>query len=267
MSTALCNMSAMAVCRRCAQWALLACLLTVLAGCRVSLYSDLSEEEANVIVNSLSAEGVRTFKEQGGEKGWRVAVGEEEVARALEVLRANDLPGDRYVSMGDIFQRQGLVSTPSEERMRYVYAVSQELSHTLRKIDGVVAARVHVVIPENDPLSDKVRPASAAVFIKHKSNMDLPLLVPAVKQLVSHSVEGLSYDAVALSLFEVRKAAAKPAASAMASGGANAGQALPWKTVSGLLAAALAALLVTPMLLRKRGLDWGAWLRQAFRPR
>src|SRR5690606_30901676 len=115
------------------------------------------------------------------------------------------------------------------------------------------------------PLNDKVPPASAAVFIKHKADMDLPLLVPAVKQLVAHSIEGLSYDNVALSLFEVRKSA--PAFAASAQARADDGtplQAAPWMVVSGVLAAALAGLLV---MSAGRGLGWGDRLRQRLRPR
>lgn len=250
--------------RRVLRW-VLACLLATLAGCKVSLYTNLAEDEANTVVNALAADGLKVAKSPASDKGWEVSVAEEDVARALEVLRAHDLPGDRYVSMAEVFQRQGLVSTPSEERMRYVYAVSQELAHTLRKIDGVVAARVHVVIPQNDPLNDKVRPASAAVFIKHKADLDLPLLVPAVKQLVAHSIEGLSYDNVALSLFEVRKSGVKPAATVPPPPDSRVPlQATPWMVLSGLLAAMVAGLLVVPGL---RGQGWGGRLRQRLRPR
>jgi type III secretion protein J len=240
-------------------------LALALAGCKVGLYSGLNEQEANEIVAALSAEGIDAAKERIEGSNWQVQVDEARLGAALDVLRAQGLPHDRYASMGDVFQKQGLVSTPSEERMRYIYAVSQELSQTLRTVDGVVAARVHVVIPANDPLSDRIRPSSAAVFIKHRPDVDLRLLAPAVKDMVAHSIEGLTHDQVSLSLFEARRATA---ASGEADG-RNGGQMIlgmlspgAAAVLLGLLLLAAVCLMVLPALLRRQGLDWRTWARR-----
>jgi type III secretion protein J len=136
------------------------------------------------------------------------------VATALEQLRLNGMPQEKYLSIGEVFKKEGLVSTPSEERIRYIYAVSQELSNTLMQIDGVVSARVHVVIPANDPLSPNVKPSSAAVFIKHRADADLQSMAPAVKNLVMRGIEGLTYENISLSIFAA-KPTPKPAAQAL----------------------------------------------------
>ena len=187
-------------------------LLLALSGCKVDLYASLNEPEANQILAALTADGIDAEKvrasdgETGGagNGGWSVRVEESQLPLALEILRSEGLPGERFASLGQVFQKQGLVATPTEERMRYIYALSQELSETLRNIDGVVTARVHVVIPATDPLSDKIRPSSAAVFIKHRPDVDLRLLVPTVKDMVAHSIEGVTHDSVSLSLVEAR---------------------------------------------------------------
>ena len=237
----------------------------LLAGCsKVGLYSGLNEQETNEIVAALSADGINAAKERVDNSDWTVLVDKGDLSRALDILRAQGLPNDRYVSMGDVFQKQGLVSTPSEERMRYIYAMSQELSQTLRKVDGVVSARVHVVIPANDPLSDKIRPSSAAVFIKHRPDVDLRLLVPAVKDLVAHSIEGLSHDQVSLSLFEARRAPVTPATPQVARGDAVGGL-IPSSTaiiLIALLLAGAACVAVLPGLLKRNQLDWRTWIRR-----
>ncbi len=179
-------------------------LILALCGCEHDLYSKLSEKEANEIIAALAEEGIHASKEPADDKDWKVRVQESDTALALEVLRSHGLPRQRLSNLGEMFQRQGLVATPAEERMRYIHAVSQQLSGTLLNIDGVVAADVHVVIPANDPLSDKIQPSSAAVFIKHRPDVDLTLLAPMVKDLVAHSIEGLSYEHVSLSLTEAR---------------------------------------------------------------
>lgn len=240
----------------------MACLL--LAGCKVGLYAKLNEQEANEMLAALSAQSVSAAKEPAGENGWQLLVEESDLGRALEVLRARGLPHDRFASLGDVFQKQGLVSTPSEERMRYIYAMSQELSQTLRQIDGVVSARVHVVVPANDPLSDKIRPSSAAVFIKHQPDVDLRLLVPTVKDLVAHSIEGLSHEQVSLSLLPARDSVL-PAARRDRAAGNDGGllSILPSEArfvLMALVAAAIAALAALPTLLKRQGLDWRTWL-------
>lgn len=179
-------------------------LILALCGCEHDLYSKLSEKEANEMIAVLAEDGIRASKEPADDKDWKVRVQEGDIPLALEVLRSHGLPRERLSNLGDMFQRQGLVSTPSEERMRYIHAVSQQLSGTLLNIDGVVAADVHVVIPANDPLSDTIRPSSAAVFIKHRADIDLSILAPMVKDLVAHSIEGLSHEHVSLSLTEAR---------------------------------------------------------------
>ena len=136
------------------RWLAALVLLLALAGCKVALYSNLKEQEANEIVAALSNEGIGATKTKLEGANWQVEVEEDRLSQALDVLRVQGLPAERYVSMGEVFQKQGLVSTPSEERMRYIYAMSQELSQTLRNIDGVVDARVHVVIPADRSVTE-----------------------------------------------------------------------------------------------------------------
>jgi len=197
----------------------LACLFG-LAGCEQELYTGLSEAEANEMVAALSSAGIgaqKAVQDGQGQEGrtWTLTVDQADMGPSLAVLRAQGLPRPRLASLGQVFQKQGLVATPAEERVRYIYGVSQELSRTLLDVDGVMLAHVHVVIPENDPLADKAKPASAAVYIRYRPGVNLTAMAPMVKDLVAHSIEGLSYDNVSLFLqgaqpvpVDVRKGAA-----------------------------------------------------------
>jgi type III secretion protein J len=175
--------------------------LSLLAGCKTELYSKISEQEANEMVSTLSQGGIASSKASPDGKSWSVTVSESDIPAALTLLRSRGLPRDRFQSLGDVFKKEGLVSSPSEERIRFIYAMSQELSNTLSQIDGVISARVHVVIPANDPLAEKVIPASASVFIKHRPELNTRLVTPAIKSLVFRSIEGLSYDDISVSFF------------------------------------------------------------------
>lgn len=181
---------------------LLACLLAfVLAGCKTELYTKISEPEANEMLSVLAAASIRANKLSPDGKTWTVLIEENEIPKALEALRAQGLPRDRHQSLGDVFKKEGLVSTPSEERIRFIYAMSQELSRTLSQIDGVITARVHAVIPANDPLAEKLNPSSASVFIKHRPSLNIQTITPAIKTLVQRSIEGLAYENISVLFF------------------------------------------------------------------
>jgi type III secretion protein J len=175
-----------------------------LAGCKQAVYSQLTESEANDVLVTLLRGGIEAEKRPTDDKQFSVYVREADVATAIELLRADALPAQRYSSLGEVFERNGLISSPTEERMRYIHGLQQELSHTLSEIDGVVVARVHIVVPAQDALDTTVKPSSASVFVKHRPDLNMQLLVPAVKDLVVRSIEGLGPDNVSVSLFPAR---------------------------------------------------------------
>lgn len=178
--------------------------ILALAGCKQAIYSQLTESEANDVLLTLIRGGIEAEKRVADDKQFSVYVRDADVATAIELLRADAQPAQRYSSLGEVFERNGLISSPTEERMRFIHGLQQELSHTLSEIDGVMVARVHIVVPAQDALDTTVKPSSASVFIKHRPDLNMQLLVPAVKDLVVRSIEGLGPDNVAVSLFPAR---------------------------------------------------------------
>jgi len=173
----------------------------LLAGCGdQTLYAKLDERQANDMVSALRLAGVPAQK-ASKEDGFEVVTAESDFARAVQILKAQGLPREDFDSLGKVFKREGFVSTPVEERARLMHALSQELSHTLTSIDGVLQARVTLVVPERHPLSDKVQPSSASVMIKHRPGFNVEALLPKVRALVVNSVEGLPYESVSVVAF------------------------------------------------------------------
>ena len=178
------------------------CLAVLLSACgEQELYTGLSQRQANEMTAVLRNAGIEAQKVARDADKYAVQAPREHFSQAIEVLRANGYPRDGYDTLGQVFKKEGFVSSPLEERARFTHALSQEISNTIASIDGVVIARVHLAVPERDPLSDKVRPSSASVFIKHRPGVDLSGRVGQVKALVVTAIEGLPYDNVTVALF------------------------------------------------------------------
>lgn len=174
-------------------------LLLAACGARVDLFSAASESEANEVLSVLLDAGIGARKNSTKE-GISISVDAAEVARALDILGSRGLPRARYEGMGQIFRKEGLVSSPLEERARYIYALSEELTNTLSQMDGVLTARVHVVLPERGGVGETTTPSTAAVFIKHQTGYSLDALQPQIRKLVTHAIPGLTEDRVSIAL-------------------------------------------------------------------
>ena len=170
-----------------------------LAGCgSQEIYGHLKEAQANDMIAALRDAQIDASKSSDKDGQWSVAVEPGSFSKAIQILRAKGLPREDFANLGSLFEKKGLVSSPTEERARLIYGLSQELSHTVSEIDGVVQARVHLAMPEADPLSDKVKPASAAIFVKYQPGYDLRGQTGAIKSLVTNSIEGLAYEKVSV---------------------------------------------------------------------
>ena len=165
-----------------------------------ALYSKLSERQANEMVAVLLSAGIDAEK-ISNDGQFSISTPTKNFSAAVRALSAQGYPRDTFDSMGDVFKREGFVSSPLEERARLSHAMSQELANTIASIDGVITARVHLVMPENNPLIDKPQPSAAAVFIKHRADHDLQSQVTQIKALVVNSIEGLKYGNVTVALF------------------------------------------------------------------
>lgn len=230
----------------------------LLQACHAELYTDLSEREANLMVATLARHGIpaKRVVEDGGRM--TVSVGKDHFAEAVEVLDRLGLPRERFANLGEVFQSNSLVSSPVQERAQMLYALSEELSHTVSQVDGVLSARVHVVLPENDLMRQNSTPSSASVFIRHAPELDVGPLIPRIKTLVSNGISGLAYDNV--SVVPVAAMALEPRVDVAPSMGRFLGIAMPAASVG--RAGWLFGLLVALVLGLSGALGWLLWQRR-----
>lgn len=177
-------------------------LLLGLAACgRSELHTRLSETQANEMVAVLRIAGIEARKEPGGEAGWRVTAPDGDFARAVEALRAAGYPRDEHASLGDIFRKDGFVSSAVEERARLRFGLQQELAATLSGLDGVTRARVHIDLAEQNPMADRQRPSTASVVLFHVPGANVEKHRGQIRSLVVNSVAGLPPENVSIQIF------------------------------------------------------------------
>jgi type III secretion protein J len=172
--------------------------------CEASLASDLDEAQADEVVLALDRAGIGARKERaetpGESASFAVIVARDDIAPALAVLRAQELPRRRAAGFDRLFAERGLVPNASDERARYGAAVAGELSRSLEAFDGVARARVHVALPDNGArLLDTQAPRPrASVLIEHRRGAHID--ANAVRALVAGAVSDMRAEDVAVVL-------------------------------------------------------------------
>lgn len=175
--------------------------ILLLAGCKEVLYSGLPERDANEMVAILEASGISASRSVDKDGIYSLLVDGLNVGAATTILKTEGFPKKQFKSVGEIFAAEGIVGTPFEERVRYMYALDEKLSEHLTSIDGIRDARVSVSIPEKSRFDHKARPSKASVILHHEEDFQAAAATPKIKTLISNSVEGLEYDSVAIVLF------------------------------------------------------------------
>jgi len=129
-------------------------LALLLAGCSEKpkvVVQVPSEKEANEILVALRDFAPEKAPQKSGQSTvYEIHVGSGDFQEALEVLLANNLPRNTHGGFEAMMDSAGLIPTRTDERARFLHAREQELEESLELIDGVMNARVHLVMPEKD---------------------------------------------------------------------------------------------------------------------
>lgn len=176
------------------------CAIT-LGGCKEVLYSGLPEEDANEMVAVLASQGIEATRVRDKKGIYEISVETVDIPAAVTLLKESNLPREKFMSFGDVFSAEGIISTPFEQHARYVHALNQELSHTLTDLENIRSARVLITSPPQGRYDRTPPPATASVTIEYAPGKDLSQQVSAIKSIVAHSVPNLDYDDVAIALF------------------------------------------------------------------
>jgi flagellar M-ring protein FliF len=160
------------------------------------LYADLDMREASQIADALDRAHI-AHEEPG--QGDRVLVPATEVARARLLLAKDGLPSGGSIGY-EIFDRgDAMTSTQFQQEINETRALEGELARSIRMIQGVRQARVHLVLPRRQPFSRETQAAQASVVLTMSGAARLDAqAVQAVLNLVAAAVPGLKPQGIAV---------------------------------------------------------------------
>ncbi len=160
------------------------------------LYADLDLREAAQIAEHLDAAHI-PHQSAGG--GAQIMVPADQVTRARLLLAKDQLPSGGSIGY-EIFDRGDSFTTSEfQQNINELRALEGELARTIRSINGVRAARVHLVLPKREPFSRDRQEAQASVLLTTDGAGRLDHEgVQAVVTLVAAAVPGLRPQNVAV---------------------------------------------------------------------
>jgi flagellar M-ring protein FliF len=182
----------------------------------VPLFTDLSVEDSASIVKDLERQAVPY---QLKSDGAIIMVPKENVARLRMKLAESGLPKGGGVGYEIFDKTDALGATTFVQNINHLRALEGELARTIRSIDRVQAARVHLVLPERPLFSRDKIDASASIVLKVRGALE-PQQVRAIRHLVASAVNGLKPERVSV-IDETGKLLADGAASDNPLSGAN----------------------------------------------
>jgi flagellar M-ring protein FliF len=183
----------------------------------VPLFTDLSMDDSSTIIKELERQAV-TYELRND--GAIIMVPQEKVARLRMKLAEGGLPKGGGVGYEIFDKSDALGATSFIQNINHLRALEGELARTIRSIDRVQAARVHLVLPDRPLFSrDKIE-ASASIVLKVNGRLE-PQQVRAIRHLVATAVTGMKPDRVSV-IDETGKLLADGASDANSGTGAGA---------------------------------------------
>jgi flagellar M-ring protein FliF len=169
-------------------------ILRVTAPQMTPLFTDLTFEDSAAIVKDLERQAIPYELKNDGAI---VLVPKERVPRLRMKLAESGLPKGGGVGYEIFDKSDALGATSFVQNINHLRALEGELSRTIRALDRVQAARVHLVLPERPLFSrDKVE-ASASIVLKVRGALE-PQQVRAIRHLVATAVNGLKPERVSV---------------------------------------------------------------------
>src|ERR1700693_5984555 len=169
-------------------------ILHVTAPQMTPLFTDLTLEDSTAIVKELERQGiVYELRNEGA----IVLAPKDRVPRLRMALAESGLPKGGGVGYEIFDKSDALGATSFVQNINHLRALEGELARTIRALDRVQAARVHLVLPERPLFSRETPEASASIVLKVRGRLE-PQQIRAIRHLVASAVNGLKPQRVSI---------------------------------------------------------------------
>jgi flagellar M-ring protein FliF len=159
-----------------------------------TLFTDLSVEDSSGIIKDLERQAIPYELRNEGSV---IMVPKDKVTRLRMKLAEGGLPKGGGVGY-EIFDKSDALGTTSfVQNINHLRALEGELARTIRGIDRIQAARVHLVLPERPLFSRETPEPSASIVVRVRGALE-PQQIRAIRHLVASSVNGLKPQRVSI---------------------------------------------------------------------
>jgi len=159
-----------------------------------TLFTDLSVEDSAAIVKELERQNIDF---QLRSDGTTIMVPKERVARLRMKLAEAGVPKGGGVGYEIFDKSDTLGATSFIQNINHLRALEGELARTIRALDRVQAARVHLVLPERPLFSREKIDPSASIAVKVRGALEAQQ-VRAIRHLVASAVKGLKPERISI---------------------------------------------------------------------
>lgn len=159
-----------------------------------TLFTDLSVEDSSSIIKDLERQGIQ-FELRN--EGTIIMVPKDKVTRLRMKLAEGGLPKGGGVGY-EVFDKSDALGTTSfVQNINHLRALEGELARTIRAIDRIQAARVHLVLPERPLFSREAPEPSASIVVRVRGSLEAQQ-IRAIRHLVASAVNGLKPQRVSI---------------------------------------------------------------------
>ena len=159
-----------------------------------TLFTDLSTEDSNGIIKDLERQAIPFELRNDGAV---IMVPKDKVTRLRMKLAEGGLPKGGGVGY-EIFDKSDALGTTSfVQNINHLRALEGELARTIRAIDRIQAARVHLVLPERPLFSRETPEPSASIVVRVRGALE-PQQIRAIRHVVASAVNGLKPQRVSI---------------------------------------------------------------------
>ncbi len=173
--------------------------------CKKELLHSISEEQANDIITVLSDYGIIAEKISDSSQEsntFNIVVEEEDYGLSWNILKENGLPREKIKGLSDVYQKQGLISSSTEEKALLIQAVKGEIEKTLETMDNVIKARVIISVPQfsSNPFSETKELSGVSVLLKIKRGSYVSK--DTVKGILLGAISSIDKDRISVEIVE-----------------------------------------------------------------